>query len=238
MSETEMMAPSTAVRRGGRSHPGPPLAAPAIACLATFLASGLAGPVIGTGTVPSPDGNAGAIERYFAANHTATAVSALFLLSAATALVFFSAVAWSRLTFLAPNAPGPAIAGFGGISAAGLLAVAGSLEWLLSRPAVTAQPGLVRALHYAVFVTGGAAHTDALAVLVLGVAVTSWFVRRTPPWLSVLGVAIAVVDFGSGLSLLTSTLAPLIPIARFGSLLWIVAISLLLPRDRATRGSG
>jgi hypothetical protein len=209
---------------------------PALAFLITFGASGLAGPVIGSGTFPSPDSHAGVVERYFAINHTATGAGAFFLLAAATALVFFSAIVWSRLTFLAPNAPGPAIAAFGGLSAAALLSVSGSLEWLLSRPAVTSQPGLVRMLDDAVFVTAGPAHTGALGMLMLGVAVTTWFVRRTPRWLSLLGVALAVVDIASTLSLLTSTLTPLIPIGRFGSMLWIVAISVLLPRTRAARG--
>jgi hypothetical protein len=236
MTGTRTMDDTARSRTGGRAHPGPPLAVPALAFLVLFAASGLAGPLIGSGTVPSPSSHAGVVERYFAANHTATGVGAAFLLAAATALVFFSAIVWSRLTFLAPNVPGPAIAGFGGLSAAALLAVGGSEQWLLSRPAVTSQPGLVRMLDDAVFVTAGPAHTGALAMLMLGVAVTTWFVRRTPPWLSMLGVLLAVVDIASTLSLLTSTLTPLIPIGRFGSMLWIVAISVALPRTRAARG--
>jgi hypothetical protein len=237
MTDTDTMV-ETARRRGrGREHPGPPLAVPALAFLVMFAASGLAGPLSGSGTFPSPYSHAGVVERYFAANRTATGVGAFFLLAAATALVFFSAIMWSRLTFLAPNAPGPAIAAFGGLSAAGLLAVGGSAEWLLSRPAVTSQQGLVRMLDDAVFVTAGPAHTGALGVLMLGVAVTTWFIRRTPRWLSVLGVALAVVDIAATLSLLTSRVTPLIPIGRFGSMFWLVAISVLLPRTRAARGT-
>jgi hypothetical protein len=236
MIDTETIAQTAGPLRGSRAHPGPPLVAPAVAFVLTFAASGLAGPVIGNGAFPSPYAHAGVIERYFPANHTAMAVAAFFMLMAATALVFFSAIAWSRLTFLAPNAPGPAIAAFGGLSAAALLAVAGSLEWLLSRADVTAQPGLVRMADDAVFVTAGPAHTGALGMAMLGLAVTTWFVRRTPPWLSVLGVVIAVVDIASTLSLLTSSLTPLIPIGRFGSMIWIVVISVLLPRTREARG--
>jgi hypothetical protein len=237
MTDTDTMVEIARPASRGRAHPGPPLAVPALAFLVMFAASGLAGPIIGSGTFPSPYSHAGVVERYFAANHTATGVGAFFLLAAATALVFFSAIVSSRLTFLAPNVPGPAIAGFGGLSAAALLAVSGSAEWLLSRPDVTAQPGLVRTLDDAVFVTAGPAHTGALAILMLGVGVTTWFVRRTPRWLSVLGVALAVVDIASTLSLLTSTVTPLIPIGRFGSMLWIVAISVVLPRTRAARGT-
>jgi hypothetical protein len=238
MTDTEMIVttarPSGSSR--GRAHPGPPLAVPAVAFVVTFAASVLAGPVLGTGTVPSPYADAGVIERYFAANHMATSVGALFLMMSATALVFFAAIVWSRLTFLAPNVPGPAIAAFGGLSAAALLAVAGSLEWVLSRSTVTSQPGVVRMLDDAVFVTAGPAHTGALGMAMLGLAVTTWFVRRTPPWLSMLGVVMAVVDIASMLSLLSSTLMPLLPIGRFGSMIWIVAISVLLPRTRAARG--
>jgi hypothetical protein len=238
MTDTETLTQTARPQARGRAHPGPPLAVPALAFVATFAASVLAGPVIGSGTVPSPYSHAAVIGRYFVANHTATQVGALFLLLSATALVFFSAIAWSRLSFLAPNVPGPGIAGFGGLSAAALLAVSGSLEWVLSRPEVTSQPGLVRMLDDAVFVTGGPAQTGALAMAMLGLAVTTWFVRRTPPWLSVLGVVIAVADIVSMLSLLTSSLTPLIPIGRFTSLIWIVAISVALPRTRAARGSG
>jgi hypothetical protein len=238
MTDTETIVESArpSGSNRGRAHPGPPLAVPAVAFVVTFAASVLAGPVIGTGTFPSPYAEAGVIQRYFAANQTATGVGALFLMLSATALVFFSAIAWSRLTFLAPNVPGPAIAAFGGLSAAALLGVAGSLEWVLSRSSVTSQPGLVRMLDDAVFVTGGPAHTAALGTAVLGMAVTTWFVRRTPRWLSVLGVVIAVIDITSMLSLLTSTLTPLIPIGRLGSMIWIVAMSVLLPRTRAARG--
>jgi hypothetical protein len=237
MTDADTMVETTRPQARGRAHAGPPLAVPALAFLVTFGASGLVGPLVGSGTFPSPYSHAGVVERYFAANHTATCLGAFFLLAAATALVFFSAIVWSRLTFLAPNVPGPAIAAFGGLSAAALLAVSGSEEWLLSRPDVTSQPGLVRMLDDAVFVTAGPAHTGALGMLMLGVAVTTWFVRRTPRWLSVLGVAFAVVDIASTLSLLTSTLTSLIPIGRFGSMLWIVAISVLLPRTRAARGT-
>jgi hypothetical protein len=53
----------------------------------------------------------------------------------------------------------------------------------------------------------------------------------------VLGVALAVVDIAATLSLLTSRVTPLIPIGRFGSMFWLVAISVLLPRTRAARGT-
>jgi hypothetical protein len=241
MTDTETIVETTRPRslsRGrGRDHPGPPLVVPAVAFVVTFSASALAGPLSGGGTFPSPYSHAGVIERYFPANHTATGVAALFLLMAATALVFFSAIVWSRLSFLAPNVPGPAIAAFGGVSAAALLAVSGSLEWLLSRPDVTSQPGLVRMLDDAVFVTAGPAHDGALGMLVVGVAVTTWFVRRTPRWLSIVGAVIAIVDVVSTLSLLTSSLTPLVPVGRFASMIWLVAISVLLPRTRAARGS-
>jgi hypothetical protein len=222
-------------RRSGAAHPGPPLAAPAIAFAATFLAGVLAGPISGAGPIPSPYKHADVIARYFAASHDATATASWFTLLSASALVFFSAIAFSRLNFLAPNAPGPAIAGFGGIAAAGLLGVSGVVEWVLSRPAVTDQAGLVHALDYLMFISGGPAHTDALGVMVLGLAVTSLYVHRTPRWLAILGIVVGGIDLLASITLLTAAAVPLIPIGRFASLIWIIAISLLLPRDRAAR---
>jgi hypothetical protein len=216
-------------------HPGPPLAAPAVTGAATFVASVLVGPVSGAGPVPSPfDG--GAIATYAAAHPTVLSVTALLVLLSAIALVFLSAVTWSRLAFLAPNAPGPAIAGIGGVAAAGSLLVTAGVLWALGQPGVADHPDLAVALHHLGFALGGPVHVASLGVLVVGIAVTTLFVARTPRWLSYTGVALAAVDVLGSLALLDERLAWLLPVGRFLTLAWLVGICALVPRDRAARG--
>lgn len=225
-------------RRGGSAaHPGPPLAAPAIAFVVTFLASILIGPISGAGAVPSPFAAPATIERYFTDHHTITAISGSLMLLSAIPLLILSAITFSRLDFLAPNAPGPAIAGFGGLAASTMLMASALFGWTLSRDVVTDQPGLAHTVDYLMFLTGGPAHTAALGVMILGLAVTTLFIARTPRWLSVIGIGLAVLDVLCLVSLAVEEAAPLIAIGRFGSLAWLVAITWLIPRDRAARGS-
>src|SRR5712675_2321554 len=62
-----------------------------------------------------------------------------------------AATASARLRQLGITAPGATIALAGGILAAGGLGLSGLLAWTLSRPEVSADPALVRAVYYLVF---------------------------------------------------------------------------------------
>ncbi len=221
--------------RGGAVHPGPPLGAPAIVFVATFVASILAAPLAGGGTMPSPFGPSALVQIFFAANSTTTAVGALLMLLSATALLVFSAVGASRLQYLAPNAPGPLIAGFGGVAAAVALAASACASWVLSMSPVSQDLELVHAIHGLAFVLGGPAHVVSLGVLVLGLAVTTIFVNRTPRVLSKVGIVIAAVDFLSVLALLSPSAAHLVPLGRFASLFWLVVMAVQIPRARGAR---
>ncbi len=238
ISETTGTEQTKNPRSSGAGHPGPPLAAPAIAFTVMFVASVLIGPISGAGTVPSPFGDTATVAGHFAGHPGATALSSWLMLLSSIALMVFAAVTYSRLAFLAPNAPGPAIAGFAGIVAAALLALSAGVTWVLSIPAVTGQPELVHALHYLTFFSGGPAHTAAHGVMVLGIAVTTIFVNRTPMAMSILGIALAAIAVLSTIALLTPAAAVLVPLGRFTSIIWIVAMSLLIPRERAARRPG
>jgi hypothetical protein len=51
------------------------------------------------------------------------------------------------------------------------------------------------------------------------------------------GLVIAALGMLSLLSLLTPALYPLLPVGRFGGLIWLVAASILLPHDRPRRAT-
>ena len=219
----------------GKQHPGPPLGAPAAAFVLLFGASLVTGPVLGTGSLPSPFSSPDAVQRYFAHGQTASQVNGFLQLAAAIMLTLFSAVLLSRLQFLAPNAPGPAIAGVGGVVASVFLAIAGLLQWVLGRPGMTDDPAVVRTVHYLLFLCGGPAHTAALGICVLGMAITCWFLNRLPRWVAVAGIVIAVLAVLSAATLLVPGPAVLMSIGRFAGMVWLVVVALLVPRERAAR---
>jgi hypothetical protein len=64
------------------------------------------------------------------------------------------------------------------------------------------------------------------------VAVPALVLRLTPRWLAWAGLVIAAAGGLSTLTLLTSALDATLPIGRFGGLLWIIAVSVLLPATR------
>jgi len=62
--------------------------------------------------------------------------------------------------------------------------------------------------------------------------VPALILRLTPrPW-AWLGLAVAVAAVLSTFTLLTATLDVLLPIERFGGLVWLIGTSVLLPLDR------
>ncbi|HEY9388459.1 MAG TPA: hypothetical protein VIR27_01660 [Mycobacteriales bacterium] len=221
----------------GPRHPGPPLAAPAVAFAVLFVATLVIEPVLGSGSVPSPFSSPEIVEHHYATSHLASQINGFLLFLSAIWLALFSAVALSRLDYLAPNAPGPTIGAVGGIVASVLLAVSAMVRWMLSRPDITDEPALVRVLAYLMFLCGGPAHTAALGVLVFGMAITSWFLRRLPRWLSVVGFVVAAVAVLSSLTLLAPEVAPLVEVGRFTAMAWLVVMGALLPRTRAARRS-
>ncbi|HEX5493767.1 MAG TPA: DUF4386 domain-containing protein [Mycobacteriales bacterium] len=230
-----MSSPARTTAGKGSQHPGPPLAAPATAFAVLFIATLVVSPLLGSGSLPSPFAGPAVIQHYFSTSHHASEVNGFLMFLSAVSLALFSAIALSRLDYLAPNAPGPAIGGVSGIVASVFLAVSAMIQWVLSRPAVTDEPALVRALQYLMFLSGGPAHTAALGFMVFGIAITSWFLRRLPRWLSVVGIVIAAVAVLSTVTMVASGLAPLVPIGRFAAMAWTVLMSVLLPRNRAPR---
>ena len=106
-----------------------------------------------------------AVQEYFRAEHAAVQASAIGVFASSVPLAIYAATASARLRQLGVTAPGATIALAGGILAAGGLGLAGLVGWTLSRPDVAAEPTLVRALYYLVFLTGGPGHVVALGLL-------------------------------------------------------------------------
>ena len=211
---------------------GPPLVLLALICLG-LLFGGLAIGVALGGVMPLPYGPAAAVEAYMRAQPVAVQVIATAAFASSVPLAIYAATASARLRQLGVTAPGATIALTGGTLAAGALGLTGLLGWTLSRPEVSADTALVRALYYLVFLVGGPGHIVALGLLVAGMAVPSLILGLTPRPVAWVGLVIAaprrIGDVGVGLA----ELGVILPIARISALVWLVVAGALLPLRRS-----
>ena len=185
--------------------------------------------------MPLPYGADSAIQAYVRAEPVAVQVIAVAVFASSVPLAIYAATASARLRQLGVTAPGATIALAGGILAAGALGLSGLVAWTLSRPEVSADESPVRALYYLVFLTGGPAHVVTLGLLVAGMAVPGLILGLLPRPLAVAGLVIAVLAELTTLVLVWTELGFLLPIARLGALIWLVAAGALLPLRRQNK---
>jgi hypothetical protein len=213
--------------RRGRPQGGPPLLAPALAFGALTIAA-----VVLSAAVPHPSASAGSVLAYDRAHHTALQVAGFLISGASVPLAIWTATVYRRLRTLGVMAPGAVIALAGGLLAAASLSLSGLISWTSSQVAAAAEPGLARALADLSFATGGAGFAVPFGLLLAGVSVPALILRLTPrPW-AWLGLVVAVAAVLSTFTLLTASLDVLLPIGRFGGLVWLIGASVLLPHDR------
>jgi hypothetical protein len=105
------------------------------------------------------------------------------------------------------------------------------LGWTLSRPEVSADAALVRAIYFLVFLVGSPGHLVALGLLVAGMAVPGRALGLMPRSLAWAGLLIAALAELTTLVLACPQLGVILPIARVAALVWLVAAGAALPRS-------
>lgn len=217
-----------------RRQGGPPLVVLASISLVLLLGGLGIGVVLG-GVPPRPFAPGTSVLGFFTAHHAAVQVAAVGVFGSSIPLAIYAATASARLRQLGVTAPGATIALAGGILAAAALGMGGLLLWTLSRPEVTVDEPLVRALYFLVFLTGGPAHVVVLGLLVAGIAVPGLIIGLLPRWLSWTGLAIAAIAELTTLVLIWPGLDVLLPIARLSAFVWLIVAGALLPLRRPRR---
>lgn len=211
---------------------GPPLGWLAVISLALLIA-GILVPVIMTGQgFVSPYAGTDAVVSYFTGHPLAARIAAMIQFGSAIPLGIYAATAQARLTRLGVRVPGPTIAFYGGITGSLCLLMSSMISWVLSHPEVSSNGPVAQALSYLGFVNGGSCYVVGSGLLVAGMAVPALIVRLLPRWLAVAGLVIAGISELSFLSLAVQPLQVLLPIGRFGGLLWLIAGGFLLPVTR------
>lgn len=211
-------------------HASPPLGPVATVYTALFLA-GLYPVTLfgGTPGFPGPSEPLPVISTFFLARPSAVLVCAALHFGAAIPLGIFTASVVSRLRFLGVRAAGTDIALFGGVATSLTLLTASSLLWAMSYPEVAHDGPLLEALYRLQFALGGPGFSVPLGLLIAGVSVTSGFWKLLPKWLVFSGLAIAVIAELSWLDILVPRALPLIPLTRFPSFVWLIAVGFALP---------
>jgi hypothetical protein len=222
--------------RPRRQQGGPPLVLVASICLGLLLGGLAIGVALG-GVMPLPYGPAAAVQQYVRAEPVAVQVIAVAAFGSSVPLAIYAATASARLRQLGVTAPGATIALTGGTLAAGGLGLTGLVAWTLSRPEVSADGPLVRALYYLVFLVGGVGHIVALGLLVAGMAVPSLILGLLPRSLAWVGLAIAGLAELTTLVLIWPVLGPILPVARVSALAWLVLAGARLPLRRNEIGA-
>src|SRR3954462_3316754 len=229
-STHDMNRPGTRPTQGG-----PPLGVLAAVSLALLLAGLVVGAALAGGVMPLPYGSATEIQDYVAGHHDAAQAIAVGTFASSIPLAIYAATASARLRQLGITAPGATIALAGGLLASGALSLSGLLAWTLSRPEATTDPALVRALYYLVYLTGGPWHIVTLGLLLAGISVPSLIVGLLPRSVAWTGLVIAAVAELTTLALIWPGLSPLLPVARFTGLIWLIVAGAMLPLRRRDR---
>ncbi|MGE2817739.1 hypothetical protein ACQI5H_21750 [Mycobacterium heidelbergense] len=205
----------------------------ALLCAGLLFGGVAAGVALG-GVLPLPYGPMGAVVAYARAKPVALQVIATAVFASSVPLAIYAAMVAARLRHLGVARPAAAIALTGGTLAAGTLGLTALLGWTLSRPEVSADAALVRAIYFLAFLIGGPGHLVALGLLVAGVAVPSRARRLLPGPLASAGLAVAALAEVTALVLAWPELGVILPIARVAALVWLVPAGLQLGRASPT----
>ena len=215
-----------------RPHDGPSLVLLAAMCIALLFGGVAIGVALG-GLLPLPYGPIGPVQHYVQTQSLAVQIIAVAVFGSSVLLAVYAATVSARLRWLGVTGAGPTIALTGGILAAGSLGLTGLLGWTLSRPEITGDVTLVRALYLLSFLVGGAAHVVALGVLIAGIATSGLALGLLPRAVAGAGIAIAALCELTMLVLAWQPLGPALPVARVAALAWLLMAGARLPTRRS-----
>ena len=220
----------------GAVHRSPPLAILAIVYILLFAAGLIVNAVMTSGPQNlNPYNPIDQAQRYFAEYSTGILISAFFIFTSMIPLGLFAVTSVSRLLFHRIHVAGVHIALFGGVAAAVFLGISGLATWALSQPGVVTDVGAMRFAQLMNFGSGGFAHVAALGLFMAGISVPCLFTRLIPKWICWLGLILAGICEVATLSMIFPQVSILLPVARFGSFIWLIAVGFTLPKHRRAK---
>ena len=227
---TTMSSPAPSIRR---RPSGPHLGLLAAVSLGLTAASLATSALLTAGdTYVSPFAATAQVVGFYQAHGSAVRVSSMLLFGSAVPLGIFAATAFARLQQLGVRVPGPAIGFYGGITASLMLMLSSMTGWVLGRPEVSGDGALTRALSFLGFLSGGVGYVVGLGLLIAGIAVPALILGLVPRWLAAAGLVLAAACEVSFLAMVIPPVQLLLPVGRYGGLVWLTAAGFLLPTHR------
>ncbi|MGP3911083.1 hypothetical protein [Nonomuraea sp. 10N515B] len=186
------------------------------------------GYVIANRSTPQPGATDTQVLHYAQSHGGTMTLGALLLIASAVALVLLAAAMHQRLRALGATTYSRALTLTGGLMAAGALTGSALYIWRGAGAATTDE-----AVAFAEwsFIFGGPAFAATLAVLILGTSTAS---VRLPRAINVTGLLLAAAGLVSILSPAITPLSYLLPIVRFGGLIWLGFAATQLARSRTS----
>lgn len=153
---------------------------------------------------------------------TAINVGSFLTLAAAVSLAVASAVFYRGLRERGAGTAGPAVALVGGALASSCLVLDAMFFWAGGRLPGDADPFLARALSDLSFLSGGIAYAAMFGLFAAGLAMAGRHDHVLPRFLVWVGLLIGLVAALSTLTLLGDVFRYLLPVVRFGGLVWLL----------------
>lgn len=209
-----------------RSFGGLPPLLPALSYIALTV-----GAVALGSSVPRPDASAAEYFAYVADHRDKMRLTALLLVASAVPVAVWTATVYRRLRGLVGNSPGASLGVIGGTLATAAMMSTGFGTWAIARTESDAVAGALRDL---VFMAGGPGFMAGVGLLLAGFSVSMLLASRSRP-VAIAGLALSGVAALAQLTVLTLSAAPALPVTRFGTMGWMIAVSLTLFANRPQR---
>lgn len=155
-------------------------------------------------------------------------LGSFFELLSAIPLGIFIATTIGRLRFLGVRNAGESIAFLGGVGATAMLALSALTNWSLTRPGIPEAVGAAVALRAISFAAAGPGFAVLLGFFVAGVSLAAGHHRSIPRWLMWLGIVVGLACELAVFTVLNFKAGYFIPAGRFGSIVWMIGVSLTL----------
>jgi hypothetical protein len=219
-------------------HRGPHPGIVAIVHVALFMAAFILLGIAARGhSFQTPFGDVREVQRMLFEYADIFRINAFLQFGASIPLGIFTAAVTSRLSFLGVNVTGISIALVGGITAVVFSIVSALCSWVLTEKGVAENTGIVHVIQLLGFSAGGVGYASMLGLLMAGVSVPCLFGRYTPKWVAILGLALAVFAELSIFSMVFFPANIFLPIARFGSYVWMIATGFTLVKSKQIKTS-
>jgi hypothetical protein len=201
---------------------GLPVLAPVLAYAALTIAY-----VVANSSTPQPTASGLDVVRYARDNGPAITLGAILLVFSAAALIWSAAALRMRL-----QAVGGTLVLMGAVPAAVALAASATAAWFGSALTADTDADRARAIADLAFRTGGTAFAVTFGLFIAGISLAGRSTGRLPGAMTWTGLILAAAGLLSLLGLFISGFNYLLPLLRFGGLLWLIIAGILLARTR------